>query len=119
MILRIITDSVKWHGLAWIDRNCGPLYAKKRNSPGPKEAGMADTLAAVPFHLSITEPIDEATITGYPTVEGAYDPVEQLWKLPTGTPLTGPKVIEDVQYDTPTYTIIHDSVNVDDHEFEN
>ena len=79
---------------------------------------MADTLAAVPFHLSITEPIDETTVVGYPSAEGAYDPVEQLWKLPGGTPLTSPKVIEDVEYDTPTYTTFHDTVNVDDHEFE-
>jgi hypothetical protein len=78
---------------------------------------MATTLD--PFHLALTEPVDEAAVICFPTAEGAYDPVEQVWKLPSGTPLTSPKVIEDVGYDTPTYTIIHDSVNVDDHEFEN
>ncbi|MGD0065093.1 MAG: hypothetical protein ABSB76_16800 [Streptosporangiaceae bacterium] len=57
---------------------------------------MAATLAArasVPFHLGLTEPIDvdETTITGYPAVEGAYDPVEQIWRLPDGTLLTDSK----------------------------
>jgi hypothetical protein len=75
--------------------------------------------SVVPFHLELTEPVDEATVVRYPAVEGAYDPVEQIWKLPDGTPLTNPKAIGDVGYDTPTYTIANDSVNVDDHELEN
>jgi hypothetical protein len=46
---------------------------------------MAATLAecsSVPFHLGLTEPIAGTAITGYPAVEGAYDPVEQIWRLP-------------------------------------
>jgi hypothetical protein len=54
---------------------------------------MPATLA-VPFHLGLTEPIDETTMTGHPAVEGTYDPVEQIWRLPEGTPLTDPKVGE-------------------------
>ena len=49
---------------------------------------MTATLAehsALPFHLTITEPIDESAMTVYPDVEGAYDAVEQIWKLPAGT----------------------------------
>jgi hypothetical protein len=52
---------------------------------------MAAALAqssAVPFHLSLTEPIDETATAGYPAVEGAYDPVEQKWRLPDGMLLT-------------------------------
>jgi hypothetical protein len=52
---------------------------------------MAATLAesfSVPFHLGLTEPIDETTIIGDPAVEGAYDPVEQKWRLPDGMLLT-------------------------------
>lgn len=41
--------------------------------------------SAVPFHLGLTEPVDETTIDDCPAVEGAYDPVEQIWKLPAGT----------------------------------
>jgi hypothetical protein len=55
---------------------------------------MPSTLAersAVPFHLGLTEPIDETIIAGYPAIEGAYDPVEQIWRLPGGTPLTDSK----------------------------
>lgn len=73
---------------------------------------------AVPFHLGLTEPADEAAFAGLPGVEGAYDPVEQLWKLPDGTPLTNPKVIKDVPYDTPTYTHLHDGLQVDDYHLE-
>jgi hypothetical protein len=78
---------------------------------------MTTTIAersAVPFHLSLIEPIDEATITGYPVVEGAYDPVDQTWKLPAGTdPMAyvgetfshtladGKYIIDDVDYDVP------------------
>jgi hypothetical protein len=80
---------------------------------------MAATRSLVPFHVALTEPLDEATIVRCPDVEGAYDPVEQLWRLPDGTPLTSPQAIENVPYDTPTYTILHDTVNVDDHELEN
>jgi len=42
--------------------------------------------SAVPFHLGITEPIDETALADHPAVEGAYDPVEQTWKLPAGAP---------------------------------
>ena len=42
----------------------------------------------VPFHLTLTEPIGETSIAGYPAAEGAYDPVEQIWKLPDGTALS-------------------------------
>jgi hypothetical protein len=56
-------------------------------------ADLAES-SAVPFHLGLTEPIDEGTITGYPTVEGFFDPVEQIWRLPDGTLLTDPKVSE-------------------------
>lgn len=82
-------------------------------------AATAEERPVVPFHVGLTEPVDEATVTSYPAVEGAYDPVEQIWRLPGGTPVTNPKIVEDMGYDTPTYTIIHDSVNVDDHELEN
>jgi hypothetical protein len=41
--------------------------------------------SAVPFHLAITEPIDESVMTDYPAVEGSYDPVAQIWQMPTGT----------------------------------
>ena len=57
---------------------------------------MAATLAersAVPFHIGLTEPIDD-TDASYPTVEGAYDPEEQVWKLPAGTLLSGPGAVE-------------------------
>jgi hypothetical protein len=81
-------------------------------------AATLEERSVVPFHVALTEPLDEATITGYPAAEGAYDPVEQLWKLPGGTPLTNPKIIKAEGYDTPTYTIAHDTVNVDDHELE-
>jgi hypothetical protein len=54
---------------------------------------MPATLAersSLPFHLSLTELIDETTIADIPAVEGAYDPVAQIWRLPDGTPLTDP-----------------------------
>jgi hypothetical protein len=74
--------------------------------------------SVVPFHVELTKPIDEAAVVRYPAMPGAYDPVEQIWKLPEGTPLTSPKVIEDVGYETPTWTILHDSANIDDYEYE-
>jgi hypothetical protein len=55
---------------------------------------MAATLAecsSVPFHLGLTEPIAGTAITGYPAVEGAYDPVEQIWRLPDRMLLTDSK----------------------------
>jgi hypothetical protein len=78
---------------------------------------MGATLAersTVPFHLGLTEPIDEATIVGYPAVEGAYDPVAQIWRLPTGTPLTDPRAMIDTPYETQTFTFTHDKLYVDD-----
>lgn len=74
---------------------------------------MAATLAehsAVPFHLGLTEPSNETTSDDYPAVEGAYDPVEQIWKLPTGTPLTDPKARSNAQTFTfsDTYCVIFD-----------
>jgi len=42
---------------------------------------MAITLAgrsSVPFHLGLTEPAGDAT--AHPAMEGAYDPVEQVWR---------------------------------------
>jgi hypothetical protein len=74
--------------------------------------------SAVPLHLGLTEPIDEEAIVGYPAVEGAYDPVEQMWKLPSGILLTDPRVIEAIGYNTPTYTDLHDSFNQDDTHYE-
>jgi hypothetical protein len=53
---------------------------------------MAITLAecsSVPFHLGLTEPAGEAT--GYPAMEGAYDPAAQVWRLPDGMLLTDSK----------------------------
>jgi hypothetical protein len=50
---------------------------------------MAITLAecsSIPFHLGLTEPAGDAS--GYPAMEGAYDPVEQVWRLPDGMLLT-------------------------------
>lgn len=70
--------------------------------------------AAVPFHLGLTEPIDETTTTGYPAVEGAYDPVEQIWKLPTGTPLTDPAASEKFYTATETHSIINGHLIIDD-----
>ncbi len=62
--------------------------------------------SAVPFHLGLTEPLDETAITEHPAVEGAYDAVEQIWKLPTGmvppTPFTF------------THCLIHGSEILDD-----
>ncbi|HXL94230.1 MAG TPA: hypothetical protein VN969_35300 [Streptosporangiaceae bacterium] len=55
---------------------------------------MAAPLAersSVPFHLGLTEAADGTTSTGYPAVEGAYDPVEQVWRLPDGMLLTDSK----------------------------
>jgi hypothetical protein len=78
---------------------------------------MAATLAersAVPFHLGLTEPIDEATITGYPAVEGGYDPVAQIWRLPAGTPLSDPQAIIEAPYETETFTFTGDKLYVDD-----
>lgn len=74
---------------------------------------MTATLAehsAVPFHLAITDPIDETVMADYPAVEGSYDAVEQIWKLPAGalppTPFTfthclihGTEILDDGQVD--------------------
>jgi hypothetical protein len=82
---------------------------------------MSATLAeptAVPFHLGLSEPIDEATIVGYPSVEGAYDPVEQVWKLPAGTSLTDPQVIKAVGFETQTWTYAYEKVSVDDFDYD-
>jgi hypothetical protein len=62
--------------------------------------------SAVPFHLGLSEPINEAAIEDYPSVEGAYDPVEQIWKLPAGAPLTDPKIIKDAGVEN-TYYLCH------------
>lgn len=82
---------------------------------------MAATLAErspVPFHLGLIEPIDDTAITGYPILEGAYDPAEQMWKLPDGTTLTGPMPVDD-QTACYTYSLhsghfITDDANHDD-----
>jgi hypothetical protein len=82
---------------------------------------MPTTLAersAVPFHLGLTEPIDEATILGYPAVEGTYDPVEQIWRLPDGTALTDPKVIKDAAVETYSISIVHGHQAIDDVEID-
>ena len=83
---------------------------------------MAATLAersAVPFHIGLTEPIDETTIVGYPAVEGGYDPVAQIWRLPAGTPLTDPEAsIEGGPYETPTLCRVTAGYEVDDIDFE-
>lgn len=74
---------------------------------------MAATLAersAVPFHLGLTEPMDETTVAGHPAIDGAYDPVEQIWKLPTGTPLTGPMAFTGVE----SHSIVHGQLIIDD-----
>lgn len=74
---------------------------------------MAATLAersAVPFHLGLTEPIDETTSTGDPAVEGAYDPVEQIWTSPAGTPRTDPKAYTG----TLTHSIVDGKIMIDD-----
>jgi hypothetical protein len=74
---------------------------------------MTVTLAehsALPFHLGLTEPIDETDMADHPAVEGSYDPVEQIWKLPAGTlpptPFTfthclihGTEILDDGQVD--------------------
>jgi hypothetical protein len=78
---------------------------------------MAATLAecsSVPFHLGLTEPIDETTISGYPTLDGAYDPVEQIWKLPDGMALTDPKASAIPYSATASYSIFHDTLIIDD-----
>ena len=66
--------------------------------------------APVPFHLGLIEPLDESAITDTPEVEGAYDPVEQIWKLPAGT---DPKVIE-AYFFTETYCYIQGKRDTDD-----
>jgi len=79
---------------------------------------MAVTLverSAVPFHLGLIEPVDKATITSYPTVEGTYDPVEQIWRLPDGIPLTDPKVDEILfKSDTATHSWVFGAHITDD-----
>ncbi len=66
--------------------------------------------SAVPFHLGLTEPIDETATTDSPAIDGAYDPVEQIWKLPEGTPLTGPMAFTG----TPSYSILDKQLVIDD-----
>jgi hypothetical protein len=62
--------------------------------------------SAVPFHLSLTEPINETAIADRPAVEGAYDPIEQIWKLPDGTLPPTPFTF--------TYCVIHGTDILDD-----
>jgi hypothetical protein len=81
------------------------------------EATLAENLT-VPFHLSITAPINETIITGYPALEGAYDPVEQVWKLPTGTPLTSLEANEIPDLFCATHTIVSGHVVVDDGQLD-
>jgi hypothetical protein len=64
----------------------------------------------VPFHLGLIEPRDETAITDLPEIEGAYDPVEQIWKLPAGT---DPTVIE-AYFFTETYCYIQGKRDSDD-----
>ena len=78
---------------------------------------MAATLAepsAVPFHLGLTEPIAETAIDDYPGVEGAYDPVEQVWKLPNGTPVTDPKASPNAFFACETYCHFDGTLIIDD-----
>ena len=78
---------------------------------------MAATIVepyAVPFHLGLTESIDETAIVGFPAVEGAYDPVEQIWKLPGGTPLTASTAGEPPTPFTWTYCVIQGHQHLDD-----
>ncbi len=70
---------------------------------------MPATLAehsAVPFHIVLTEPIDETALAERAAVEGSYDPVDQVWKLPAGAapPLTF----------TLTYSLSHGTDIIDD-----
>jgi hypothetical protein len=50
---------------------------------------LVDEHSAVPFHLSLTEPLDESAIADVPEAVGGYDPIEQIWKTPNGTPAVG------------------------------
>jgi hypothetical protein len=83
---------------------------------------MVATLAersAVPFHLGLTEPIDETAIADFPTLEGGYDPVDQIWRLPSGTPLTDPEAsIEGGPHETPTLCRGTVGFEMDDIDFE-
>lgn len=74
---------------------------------------MAATLAdrsAVPFHLGLTEPVDETSLTSYAAIDGAYDPEEQIWKLPAGTPLTGPMAFTALE----SHSVIQGHLIIDD-----
>ncbi|HXL92520.1 MAG TPA: hypothetical protein VN969_26595 [Streptosporangiaceae bacterium] len=68
----------------------------------------------VPFHLTLTEPIGETSIAGYPAAEGAYDPVEQIWKLPDGTALSDSNAREIPFIACESYSIIQDMHVIDD-----
>ena len=77
---------------------------------------MAAALAersAVPFHLGLTEPVGDTAITCHPEIEGAYDPVEQIWKLPDGTPLTSPEAPKAYTF-TASHSIIDHMLVIDD-----
>ena len=75
--------------------------------------------SAVPFHLHLTEPMDEAAITDNPAVEGSYDPVAQIWKLPDGTPLAGSEtVINDSTAQTITISHVGDTYRQDDDKMD-
>jgi len=70
---------------------------------------MIATLAeqsAVPFHLSLIDPIDETVMADHPTVEGSYDPVAQIWNMPAGTPPPVPFTF--------THCLIHGTEILDD-----
>ncbi len=62
--------------------------------------------SAVPFHLGLTQPLDETVMADYPAVEGGYDAVEQIWKMPNGA-------VPPVPF-TYTYCLIHGSDILDD-----
>jgi hypothetical protein len=76
-------------------------------------ATVADR-SSLPFHLGLTEPIDETTIAAFPVVEGAYDPVEQIWRLPDGMPLTDPGLSPKATPFTFTQCAIEGHVITDD-----
>jgi hypothetical protein len=83
---------------------------------------MATQLArrpAVPFHLGLTEPIDETAITSSPAIEGSYDPAAQIWKLPDGTPLADSStIINDATDFTLTFSHVGDTYRQDDEKLD-